>query len=144
MNIKDIDILTIIPQRHPFVMIDRLQYHNDTETSSSFFIKKDNIFCENELLREGGILENIAQTCAARIGYINKYEKHEKIKIGLIGSVKDFVVNRMPAANSTIFTKIRVMSEVFAITLIEAEVTDNDGVIAHCEINISLTDKEFF
>lgn len=46
MNIKDIDILTIIPQRHPFVMIDRLQYHNDTETSSSFFIKKDNIFAK--------------------------------------------------------------------------------------------------
>lgn len=141
MNIKDIDILTIIPQRHPFVMIDRLQYHNDTETSSSFLSRKI-IFLRNKLLREGGILENIAQTCAARIGYINKYEKHEKIKIGLIGSVKDFVVNRMPAANSTIFTKIRVMSEVFAITLIEAEVTDNDGVIAHCEMKISLTDKE--
>ncbi len=142
MNIKDIDILTLIPQRRPFVMIDCLLSHDDIETTSSFLIREDNLFYDGRLFREGGIMENIAQTCAARIGYINKFEKQENIKIGVIGSVKDLVIERMPTAGTTLTTKVKVINEVFAITLVEAEVSDNEGILAHCEMKISLTDKE--
>jgi hypothetical protein len=40
-------ILTLIPQRPPFVMIDQLTYSDDTSSRSSFLVKEDNIFVSN-------------------------------------------------------------------------------------------------
>lgn len=141
MEIKDIDILTLIPQRRPFVMIDRLLTFDEIESSTDFVIKEDNIFCKDGLFLETGIMENIAQTCAARIGYIN-INNNESVKIGVIGSIKDLVITKLPKVGTTLLTKVKVLSEVFAITLVEAEVYDNDELIAKCEMKISLTDKE--
>lgn len=141
MEIKDIDILTLIPQRRPFVMIDRLLSFDEIESSTDFVIKEDNIFCKDGLFLETGIMENIAQTCAARIGYIN-INNNESVKIGVIGSIKDLVITKLPKVGATLLTKVKVLSEVFAITLVEAEVYDNDELIAKCEMKISLTDKE--
>lgn len=141
MEIKDIDILTLIPQRRPFVMIDRLLTFDEIESSTDFVIKEDNIFCKDGLFLETGIMENIAQTCAARIGYIN-INNNESVKIGVIGSIKDLVITKLPKVGATLLTKVKVLSEVFAITLVEAEVYDNDELIAKCEMKISLTDKE--
>lgn len=141
MEIKDIDILTLIPQRRPFVMIDRLLTFDEIESSTDFVIKEDNIFCKDGLFLETGIMENIAQTCAARIGYIN-INNNESVKIGVIGSIKDLIITKLPKVGATLVTKVKVLSEVFAITLVEAEVYDNDELIAKCEMKISLTDKE--
>ncbi|MBE6346261.1 MAG: hypothetical protein E7067_03465 [Lentimicrobiaceae bacterium] len=142
MNIKDIDILTLIPQKRPFVMIDRLLSCNDTEATTDLIIKEDNLFCKDGFFLETGIMENIAQTCAARIGYINMYQKDENIKIGVIGSIKDLIITKLPKVGSQLITKIKVLSEVFSITLVEAEVYDNKELLARCEMKISLTDKE--
>ena len=141
MEIKDIDILTLIPQRRPFVMIDRLLSFDEIESSTDFVIKEDNLFCKDGLFLETGIMENIAQTCAARIGYIN-INNNESVKIGVIGSIKDLIITKLPKVGTTLVTKVKVLSEVFAITLVEAEVYDNDELIAKCEMKISLTDKE--
>ena len=141
MEIKDIDILTLIPQRRPFVMIDRLLTFDEIESSTDFVIKEDNIFCKDGFFLETGIMENIAQTCAARIGYIN-INNNESVKIGVIGSIKDLVITKLPEVGATLVTKVKVLSEVFAITLVEAEVYDNDKLIAKCEMKISLTYKE--
>ena len=141
MEIQDIDILTLIPQRRPFVMIDRLLSFDEIESSTDFVIKEDNIFCKDGLFLETGIMENIAQTCAARIGYIN-INNNESVKIGVIGSIKDLIITKLPKVGTTLVTKVKVLSEVFAITLVEAEVYDNDELIAKCEMKISLTDKE--
>lgn len=141
MDIKNIDILTLIPQRRPFVMVDRLLSFDETESSTDFVVREDNIFCKDGLFLETGIMENIAQTCAARIGYIN-ITNNESVKIGVIGSIKDLIITKLPKVGSRLLTKVKVLSEVFAITLVEAEVFDNDELVARCEMKISLTDKE--
>ena len=142
MEIKDIDILTLIPQRRPFVLVDRLLSFNEIESSTDLVIREDNLFCKDGMFLETGIMENIAQTCAARIGYINMYHKNESVKIGDIGSIKDLIITKLPEVGSRLITKVKVISEVFAITLVEAEVYNNDELIAKCEMKISLTDKE--
>lgn len=142
MEIKDIDILTLIPQRRPFVLVDRLLSFNEIESSTDLVIREDNLFCKDGMFLETGIMENIAQTCAARIGYINMYHKNESVKIGVIGSIKDLIIKKIPEVGSRLITKVKVISEVFAITLVEAEVYNNDELMAKCEMKISLTDKE--
>src|SRR5574344_389339 len=61
----------LLPQRPPFVMIDRLRDVTDTTTETELTVREDNIFYQGGVLREAGIIENIAQTCAARLGYVS-------------------------------------------------------------------------
>ena len=71
MNFSDIDILDLIPQRPPFVMVDELLHYDPILSNTRFLIKESNILVENGLLSECGVIENMAQSCAARIGYVN-------------------------------------------------------------------------
>ena len=73
MEFDKIDIHELLPQREPFVMVGRLVYFDNEKTVVQTEVKEDNIFVENGVFTVSGIIENIAQTCAARIGYVNKY-----------------------------------------------------------------------
>jgi 3-hydroxymyristoyl/3-hydroxydecanoyl-(acyl carrier protein) dehydratase len=134
---EEVNILELIPQRRPFVMIDRLLYHDTTVTSGSLKIMPDNIFVENGIFTESGIIESVAQTCAARMGYINRM--HEKPKLGFIGSIKNFVVEKCPRVNDEITITVEVVSEVLSILLIQARVCKSSELLASGEMKIALT-----
>lgn len=142
MNASTIDILELIPQRPPFLLIDRLVDFQPEVSTTSFMVQLDGIFVRNGFLSEAGLMENIAQSCAARIGYINKFCKNETVKLGIIGAVKDFKLNFLPEIGSTLITKITTISEVFGITLVSAEVFLNERMVVSCQMKISLTDIE--
>jgi predicted hotdog family 3-hydroxylacyl-ACP dehydratase len=138
MNFKDIDIKTIIPQQPPFVMIDRLVHFDPVFTKTEFRIKPDTLFVENGKLLEAGLLENIAQTCAARLGYINTVILKGPVRLGFIGAMKSLSVNGLPAIDSTLETTVEVINEVFNITLVNATTLCNDEVLVTCEMKISV------
>jgi len=140
MEFEKINIEDILPQRKPFIMLDALTHFDEVFTRTRFQVKEDNIFVENNQFTASGVIENIAQTCAARMGYINKYLYYDKVKIGFIGSVKDMIINELPKVGDELKTTIEVKSEVFAITLVNAKVEVNDKLIASCEMKISITD----
>ena len=142
MNASTIDILELIPQRPPFLLIDRLVDFQPEVSTTSFMVQSDGIFVRNGFLSEAGLMENIAQSCAARIGYINKFCKNETVKLGIIGAVKDFKLNFLPEIGSTLITKITTISEVFGITLVSAEVFLHERMVVSCQMKISLTDIE--
>lgn len=142
MNTSDIDILELIPQRPPFLLIDKLVDFQPEVSTTSFVVPPGGILVQNGFLSEAGLMENIAQSCAARIGYINKFCKDETVKLGIIGAVKDFKLLFLPEAGSTLITRITTISEVFGITLVSAEVLLNGKTAASCQMKISLTDIE--
>ena len=140
MEFEKIDILELLPQRPPFIMLDALTHFDKVITRTRLQVTADNIFVENNELTESGVIENIAQTCAARMGYINRYLSSDTVKIGFIGSIKDLVFNGLPKVGDELKTTIEVVSEVFAITLVNAKVEVGDTLIATCEMKISITD----
>ena len=140
MEFEKINIEELLPQRKPFIMLDALTHFDETITRTRMQVKADNIFVENNELTGSGIIENIAQTCAARMGYINKYLQSGKVKIGFIGSIKDLVINEFPKTGDELKTTVEVVSEVFAITLVNAKVEISGKLIASCEMKISITD----
>ena len=142
MDLENIAIHELIPQREPFVMISALTHFDKVITRTRLQIKSDNIFVENNKLTEAGLMENIAQTCAARMGYINKFLKMETVKIGFIGAIKNLIIEELPCVDDTINTTIEVVSEVFDITLVNAKIEMNDKLIASCEMKIAITDDE--
>jgi predicted hotdog family 3-hydroxylacyl-ACP dehydratase len=138
MNFTDIDVRTIIPQQPPFVMIDSLVYYDPVITKTEFRIKPDCLFVEDGVLLEAGLLENIAQTCAARLGYINTVLLKGPVRLGFIGAMKSLYVNSLPKIDSILETKIEVVNEVFNITLVNATTLCNGEVLVTCEMKISV------
>ena len=138
MDIKKIDIKQIIPQQPPFVMIDRLVHFDEVFTKTEFKITPDNLFVENGKFLESGLIENIAQTCAARLGYINTIIRKEEVRLGFIGAMKSLNINKLPDVFSTLETTVEVVNEVFNITLVKATTTCEGEVLVTCEMKISV------
>ncbi len=138
-HISEVGILELIPQRPPFIMVDRLTYFDPMVTTSEFEIKEDNIFISEGSLLSVGLVENIAQTCAARIGYINRLQ-NESVKLGFIGAVRNLTISRTPRIGETIETTIAVKEEVFKMILVDAEVKVGEETIISAEMKIALSD----
>jgi predicted hotdog family 3-hydroxylacyl-ACP dehydratase len=128
-------ILALIPQRPPFVMIDQLTYSDDTSSRSSFLIKQENIFVSNGKFREAGLVENIAQTAAARAGH-ESHSKNEPVKVGYIGAVKNLEIFSLPNVNDEIETEVAIENQVFDVTIITGKVRGNGKLLAQCEMKI--------
>jgi len=139
MQLREIDILTLLPQRPPFIMIDQIVYYDELITRTEFLINNDNIFCHNGRLLPAGIIENIAQTCAARIGYINR-TKNEEVKIGVIGSVQNLKIFSPPLPGYLLETEIIVSNIIFSVTIVEAFVKCRGEMIAQCSMKIAIID----
>ena len=137
MIFKEIPILELLPQRPPFVMVDRLTDYSEMQSSCSLTIRPDNVFCENGEFASAGLIEHIAQTCAARLGYYNKYVLKTGVRLGFIGEVKDLEIVRLPREGETIETTIVVMQEIFDVTLVNAEVRVGTEVIATTRLKIA-------
>ncbi len=136
---EKVDVHTLLPQQEPFVMIDRLVHYDPVRTVTSLEVRADNIFVDNGHLSVAGINENIAQTCAARMGYISR-SSGERVKIGVIGAITGFSVNRTPLTGEVLTTTIDVVQEVFQVTLVHATVRVGDELIAETDLKIALQD----
>lgn len=141
MNFQEIDIHGLLPQQEPFVMIGQLLHFDMERTVTSLTVSQANIFTEEGVFTEAGIIENIAQTCAARIGYINKYILKKEIQIGFIGAVRKLKIHRLPKVGETVITSIITLEEVFGMTLVSATSKIGKDVIAEGEMKIAVSEK---
>lgn len=133
MSIKD--ILPFIPQRPPFVMVDELVSAEEASGVTRFEIKADNIFIQDGYLTAPALVENIAQTAAARIGYIcNK--KNEPVPVGFIGAVQNLEIKALPAVGDQVETEIVIKNQVFDVTLISGKITCEGRELAMCDMKI--------
>jgi len=140
-ELESIDVLTLLPQRPPFVMIDCLTHFDDVLTASRFQVKADNIFMGDDgMLNSCALAENIAQTCAARMGYINQYILKDKVKLGFIGDIKHLKIWREARVGDELRTEIEVMQEVLQMTLVKATVKVGEETIVTADMKIALTD----
>ena len=137
-----IPIAGILPQQEPFVMVSQLLHYDEEWTRTRFHVMEDNLFCQHGEMTTSGLIENIAQTCAARIGYINKYILHQDVNIGFIGAVRNLEIMQRPKVGQTIETSIQVLSSSFGITLAHGQVRLPDGtLLAQGEMKIALSQK---
>lgn len=139
-RLESIDILKLLPQRPPFVMVDRLTHCDPVVTTTEFEVRADNIFNDAGYLSAAGVCENIAQTCAARMGYMS-YASGQPVRLGFIGAVNNFCVMRAPATGETLITTIEVKQEVFNITLVHATVRCAGEIVAESDLKIALGDE---
>ena len=140
MILSEIPILELLPQRPPFVMVDYLSDYSETHSACCLTIRPDNVFLENGYLSAPGLIEHIAQTCAARLGYYNVYVLKTGVRLGFIGKVKDLNILRLPREGEQIETTITVLQDIFDVTLVNAEVRVGTEVIASTGLKIAQGD----
>ena len=123
--LRDIDIHELLPQQEPFVMVSRLVHFDGVRTICEMDIQADNIFVEDGHLNASGMIENIAQTCAARIGYVNKY----------------ILKKALPEVGQQITTIVDVIEEVFGMTLASAVIKQGNRTLMTTEMKIAVKEQ---
>jgi len=158
MHLANINILDLLPQRPPFIMVDKLIDFEPLSAKTIFEVRDDNLFCKNGIMEETGLIENIAQTCAACMGFrniINNYDseifekkedntsgqKSDKVRIGVIAIINSLEINRNPSVGEVLETLMTIEEEYFSTTSVLSEVKIGDEIIACCRMKLVLTDK---
>ncbi|MDH7446747.1 hypothetical protein [Aquimarina sp. 2201CG14-23] len=143
-KITDIDFIKkLIPQKDPFVMIDKLLHFDTEKVVSGLKITTDNILTSDQYFTEGGLIENMAQSIALHRGYrgyINR-GKDEKPKTGFIGSIKHATIHTLPKVGTELITTVEIIAEIMQVSLVEIKVNDTEGnLIASSEMKTIIVD----
>lgn len=119
----------LLPQKFPFVMVDKMYDYTDISLVSGFTIQKESIFFHNGNLVESGLIEHIAQSIALHTGY-EFFLKNEPAPIGYIGSIKNIEILKLPKLGDEIQTTVTILQEFAGITLVDAVTKLNNIEIA--------------
>ena len=135
--LRSIDIHTLLPQQEPFVMVGTLTHFEMTKMVTEHIVPEDNIFVNDGKFSASGLIENMAQTCAARLGYVNKYILLKGIQIGYIGAIRNMQVYELPKVGDKIVTTVNIREEVFGMLLADATVMCGDKLLVSTEMKIA-------
>jgi predicted hotdog family 3-hydroxylacyl-ACP dehydratase len=128
-------LVELIPQKPPFVLIGSLLEVSEKTCVTTFKIDAAHVLFHNGKMSTAGLMENIAQTAAAKMGY-ECFLENKKIPIGFIGDVRDFTFTRLPKADEEITTQIVIDNKIFDATMITGKVKLGDEIIATCKMKI--------
>jgi len=132
------NIQSVLPQRPPMVMVDELLYSDETTTRCEFTVTAENVFTANGFFSEAGLVENIAQTAAAGMGYKAK-QTNQPVQVGYIGAIKDLEIFKLPKVGDSLLTEVSIVNRVFDVTVVNGTIHCNNHVAAKCEMKIFIT-----
>lgn len=116
-------------------MIDDIIDSDEKKTITSFYIQEDNLLVTDGKFSEAGLIENIAQTAAARAG-VNALKKNKPVAVGYIAAVQNLEIFALPEINTTIHTEITADNEILNVLLISGKATCNGKLLAKCNMKI--------
>ena len=133
MKIIGDDIFRLIPQRNPFVMVDEFEATGENTALTALYVRTDNLFLLSDgTLAETGLIEHIAQSAAALVGYQQKDLKEPRI--GLIGEVKRFACLHRPKSGQIVRTNIEFTLTIGNVTVVDGRCCIGDEEIANAKL----------
>lgn len=117
----------LLPQKFPFVMVDKMYDYTETTLISGFTIQKESLFFQEGKLVESGLIEHIAQSIALHTGY-QYFLKNELAPTGYIGAIKEVEIQQLPKLGDEIQTTVSILQEFAGITLVDV-VTKLNGIV---------------
>lgn len=137
-EITDYDfLLSLLPQKKPFVMVDSLRFFSDKKIVSSLTITSENILVKNNRFSAPGLIENMAQTIALHTGY-DYYLKQKPAPTGYIGAIKKAEIFELPEIAKELTTTVEILHDILGVTLVEAKVECDGKIIAQSEMKTAL------
>ena len=141
MELEQIEMASLIPQRPPFMMVDRILSCDDTDAVTELLVRQDNILLDDSKLSSAGIVENMAQSCAARMGCVNLLH-NRPIKLGFIGEIKNLKIYRQPLLDECLTTEVHILMDVFDMTLASVCTKVGEEIIAEARMKLASTNIE--
>jgi predicted hotdog family 3-hydroxylacyl-ACP dehydratase len=134
-------IKKLLPHREPMLMVDGLLYFHGTKAVAELTVLETNIFVENNIFAETGIIEHMAQTAALMIGY--KYDSENlPVKEGFIATIKNLKIEIVPILNDTISTEATITYEMANMTNVTLVSKRKNEVLASAEMTLVLKENE--
>ena len=130
------EVLGLIPQREPVVMVSRLIDASGNRCHTGLSVTADNYFIEDDgLMAETGLIEHIAQSASAFAGHRYRMQSLPA-PIGYIGEVRKFHCYRRPAIGDELQTEIIFEAEAEGVTLISGTTSCNGEIVADTKMKI--------
>ncbi len=133
-------VAQMLPQKAPFVLVSAILSLSETSCTTTFSIPENHVLVFDGKLSAAGLMENIAQSCAAMMGAAGQ-EKGEAPKVGFIGDIRNFNCTLLPTAGENIKTIITIENQIFDVSMIAGTVFFNNEKIADCQMKIFVKDK---
>ena len=130
-------IENLIPQKHPFVMVDKIYFFEENTMVSGLKITADNIFFNGENFVESGIIEHMAQSIALHKGY-DCFLKNEKVPVGFIASLNNIEFFNLPKLDDEIKTTVTILFDAGGMTSVEVITKLNEKILAKGELKTVL------
>ncbi len=128
-----------LPQQPPFLLVDDILFCEGKVCRTDYTVSAAHPLFFGDYLSEAGLMEHIAQSCAARIGYLEVHSKHSEVRVGVIGSVRNLTIHRLPAEGEYLETQVEEVFEGFMdMSVLQAEVRIGNEVVAACEMKVAL------
>jgi predicted hotdog family 3-hydroxylacyl-ACP dehydratase len=140
MSFIPLSAAEFIPQREPFILVDRLLNVDEKTCLTSFRITEDNLFVKEGYYSTPGMVESMAQTAAAGTGYLSK-KANRPVPIGYIGAVQKLEVSEWPPVKANIEMEVRLITNILQVSLVSAVVRYNGNIMASCEMKIFITNQ---
>ncbi|MBO9617745.1 MAG: 3-hydroxyacyl-ACP dehydratase [Niabella sp.] len=116
-------------------MVQTLEQCDAAGAVTQLMVSDDNVLVAGGVFTEPGLVENIAQTAAAHMGYSCRQE-NKPVPVGFIGAVQQLKITRLPKTGERLTTAIVIKNQIFNATIVAGTVSIRDEVIASCEMRI--------
>lgn len=127
----------LIPQKAPFVMVDKLIHFSEEKVITGFTPPPTNLFVYNNKFMAAGLIEHMAQSVALHTGY-QYFLKNEPAPTGYIGAIKLAEIVELPTEGQELITTVTILHEILGVTLVKIQVTCNDRIVANSEMKTVL------
>lgn len=124
---------SLIPQKKPFAMVDKLFFFSEEKVVSGFAVSEDNLFTNNNTFAAPGVIEHMAQTVALYTGY-QYFLKNLPAPTGYIGAIKKVEIFQLPKVSDELVTTAKILHEIMGVTLVQIDTVCDGIVIAKSEM----------
>lgn len=119
------------------VMVHELVSATPDELLSRFDVLSTDVFAENGVLLEGGVIENVAQTAALGMGF-SAAQSGAPPPVGFIGAVSKLSLQRLPWIGETLHTTVRVTHRLDQVQVLLGTVRVGEEQLAEMEMKVFL------
>ena len=130
----NVPVENLIPHRAPMRLINALTHCDDTCARAVARFDADHFAVSQGLVTEAALVECIAQTVAAALGFAAKGEG--KPSVGMLTAVTDFEIQMRPAAGQTLEIEIHEVKRLRSMRMINGRITSGGRLVAQGDLMV--------
>ncbi|MBQ3130437.1 MAG: hypothetical protein IJC23_06080 [Bacteroidaceae bacterium] len=136
-ELRSLSVGELLPHGEAFRMVDSLLYCDGTRTVTETVVPQEGyLHDDNGHLAPVWFLENMAQTCAVRMGFLSAREGKVQARPGVIAAVRRMEVYGPAGAGDVLQTEVVVEAEAFGMMSCTGRIESDGRTVAEAELKL--------